>query len=295
MNGERMVSEQDELVLAKEPMGAALVTQAANDIWLANVTKAAENAPVLERAMSKILLASTRAEDWTIQGSGDKAKAGLGSAGAERLLKHFPISFCDWRREKEEWSDSNGKAYRWRYIATATLWGRQVQAEGNFSTRDRFLGFVNGEWRPLEDINESDIMSAARHVCIGVGIKTLLGLRNVPVAYYTEIMTSLGQKPSASSKVDRAQGSKGGLSDQDRKHQGELDNMIMEMVYGDKDEAKKMLSDLTSFQGDDGQIKSCDTLERLRAGWLERTLRKAKEIYTKFQQAEGGHEPGARG
>ena len=71
------------------------------------------------------------------------------SAGAERIGRNFPIHYRDVTWKKEEFQDGFGKAYRYIYDGYAELYDRTVYCQGNYSTRDEFLGKKGGEWRPL--------------------------------------------------------------------------------------------------------------------------------------------------
>lgn len=64
----------------------------------------------MKQAVETIMVSQTYPQDWTIQGQGDKARACLSSAGAERIGRHFPIRYRNVAWKKEEWQDSHGKA-----------------------------------------------------------------------------------------------------------------------------------------------------------------------------------------
>jgi len=143
------------------------------EVAIVRLEKIAELAPRWEQAMRVILVTATFPQDWEVFGTGDKAKACLSSAGAMRVAKHFPIRFFEVKSKKEEWTDSNGKAYRYIYEGKATLGDRIVFAQGNFSTRDKFLGFKDNEWRSVAEINEGHIRNAAYHIFMGNAVKEL--------------------------------------------------------------------------------------------------------------------------
>ena len=187
---------------------ARVMNEGDPDVSLAILEKKAELAPRMNKAINTILVTQTYAEDWTEQGG----KMCLSSAGAERVARLFSIRFHDQKAHKEEFSDTTGRGYRYIYECNASMGDREVFAQGAYSTRDKFLGSVGGEWRPTEDINENNIRNAAYHICIGNAIKALLGLRGIPAARFREIMAGAGQDPGKANSVKRGNGAQGGTA-----------------------------------------------------------------------------------
>jgi len=262
----------------------------------------------MKQAVETIMVSQTYPQDWTIQGQGDKARACLSSAGAERIGRHFPIRYRNVAWKKEEWQDSHGKAYRYVYSGYADMYDREVYAEGSYSTRDEFLGKANKQWRPLEDINEGDIRSAAMHIFQGNAIKELLGLRGIPQAEFERIMGRTGQNAGAASTVNRGQGTQGGTSAGDGAHQKELAEIciaianagqvaeptedgkgFMLMPMGESDDrtdierAKAICVTLSSFWSEkDKKRVSGKPASELKGRWLDATLAKARELKAKL-------------
>jgi len=187
---------------------ARVMNEGDPDVSLAILEKKAELAPRMNKAINTILVTQTYAEDWTEQGG----KMCLSSAGAERVARLFSIRFHDQKAHKEEFSDTTGRGYRYIYECNASMGDREVFAQGAYSTRDKFLGFAGGEWRPTEDINENNIRNAAYHICIGNAIKALLGLRGIPSARFRDIMAGAGQDPGKAASVKRGNGTQGGTA-----------------------------------------------------------------------------------
>ena len=166
-----------------------------------------------------------------------------------------------------------------------------VLAHGTYSTRDKFLGKASGNWRPIEDINENDIRSAARHICIGNGIKTLLGLRGIPSESLREIFESQGTKADAVKTVTRTKGSQGGTNADDLKLQKEIAAWLAEMYGAENiEDQKEALRGLTAFKGDKGKEVSCDSIANLKGKWLQATHHKLKEKHAEYEQMTGGGE-----
>ena len=128
-----------------------------------------------DEKLLEVVAAAAWSGDWTEYEDG---AAGLSAPGAERLLKHFPISFDRWLWEREEWKDGMGLAFAWTYRAYVKHGKSQIMAEGRYGNRDPF-------WRETNDADpkhdEADVKAGARHLCVADGIKSILGLRKVPV------------------------------------------------------------------------------------------------------------------
>lgn len=302
MDVEPEPEESQSMALAKT------VAEGDPELMLAHLEKKAKTAVAMKRAVEHILLAHTYPADWTIQGDGDKAKACLSSAGAERVARSFPIVYSGVKWAKEEFEDTNGKAYRYSYEGYAELYGRRVYVHGSYSTRDKFLGFANKEWRSKEEINEGHIRNAAYHVFCGNAVKELLGLRGMPAAEYQRIMQGTGQDGKKSQTVTRGQGTQGGTSADDSKHQSELAKICMEIAnmgrtvaiddggnyvltpLGEADErtpldvAREICKVLSGFKDKktDKWVEGKDSAKALKGKWLEATRSKAKELHERL-------------
>lgn len=255
----------------------------ADEGYVLALEKTAENAPRIITAMQKILVAVANDGDWVVQ----DGKAGLCSAGAERYLKFFPMRFTSWSCDKQEWRDNEGPAYRWVYRCTVEFNGASTQVEGRFSTRDKFLGFRNQQWRPLEEIDESDIRAAAMHICRGEGIKVMLGLRAIPEA----ALQKLGVPLKDARRVEHARGAQGGspaATGDDATLQKKLRTMLLDISNGDAAEAAKLLESTSGFPGKDGnQVPGKKRVEQLTGKWLGTTYGKIKDQYiAQFSPAE---------
>jgi hypothetical protein len=194
--------------------------------------------------------------------------------------------FSDWSYKKETFKDASGEGYRYCYSCNAHLNGRTIRAEGRYGTRDKFLGYANGNWRPVEDINENYIQNAAYHICMAAAIKAFLGVRGLSAARLKEIMGTVGKKAEATKAVKHNTGADGGASEDDRLRQHELYKLLSDMYGGVEADMKAALVELTSFKGKDGEIKSCDSIKAMKGKWLEGTLAKAKALHAKWIEAQ---------
>lgn len=255
-------------------------------------------------AINTILIAQTFPEDWTIQGG----KACLGSAGAERIGRMFNIRHgADVKCVKEEFVDDHGEGYRFIYSGTASLDDRSVHVQGSYGTRDKFLGFAGGEWKPVEDINENNIRNAAYHVFCGNAIKALLGIRNIPAAQYHAMMGKTGTQTTATSTVNRGAGTQGGTVKEDHDKQKELGEICLYIANSgstvesngsggfriiddtstdsELERAKAICITLSSFTGKDGQVVSGLVASQLKAKRLDVTLGTARKIKAQIDEA----------
>jgi len=182
------------------------------------------------QAINTILITQTYSEDWQQFGEGDKTIVCLSSAGAERVARHFGIKIFDVKSRKEEFTDTLGNGYRYIFEGYASMGDRIIYAQGSYGTRDKFLGYENQQYKPIEDINENDIRDAAYHIFTGNAIKALLGLRGIPAKRFAEIMGRAGEDASKLTKVTHGSGTKGGTSADDTKMQQELSKILIDMA-----------------------------------------------------------------
>jgi hypothetical protein len=298
MDTEHEPDESKSMELAK------VVSDGDPELMLAHLEKKAALAGRMRQAIETVLISQTYPQDWTVQGDGDKAKACLGSAGAERVGRSFPIRYRDVKHTKEAFTDVNGEGYRYIYEGYAELYERIVYVQGSYSTRDAFLGKTKGEWRDVADINEGFIRNAAFHIFTGNAIKALLGLRGMPAAEYQRIMGGTKRDPTKSPTVTRGQGTQGGSSEDDSKHQAELGKLCIEIANmgrtvvldsehkpvlgtlsdGDErsplDVAKDICKTISGFwsKKDNKWVDGLDSAKALKGQRLSITVAKAREL-----------------
>lgn len=264
--------------IEREPLEIVVpaIFNAADEARVEALEKAAANAPRVVKAMNRILVAIAHSGDWV---SHDGKKASLCSAGAERFLKFFPMKFLNWKREKQDWTDKEGEAYRYIYSATCVSGESEFLIEGRFSTRDKLLGFKNGKWKPLEEIDETDIMAAARHICIGEGVKAHLGLRAMPISD----LETLGVRVDQIGSVPYQKGGQGGApatSTDDKALQQKLISMALALSNGDTTEAGTLVETESAFKAKDGkEVPGKKNPKQLTGKRLEITYGKIKQLY----------------
>ncbi|KKN71384.1 hypothetical protein LCGC14_0421060 [marine sediment metagenome] len=196
-----------------------LEVEANPEVRLAMFEKLAELAPRFAQAQNTILAAMTYAGDW-LEFSGMMC---LKSAAAERIARLFPYKIEDGVvSRREEFTDAIGKGYRIVYEGYASCQGRRVWAMGCYSSREAFVARKGGEWKADEEINENNIRRAAYHYFIGNCLKSLFGLRAIPVEEWEKVMAKTGRPDAKTGKVPFKSGTKGGTSTDDSAKQAEL-------------------------------------------------------------------------
>ena len=283
MNNEITDIEVREIDSPETEVG--MITTFADANFIKSIKAAANNANEVENAITKMLLAITRPGDWIRMGD----KACLSSAGAERFIKHLPIRFRNVKWKKEAIDDELGKGYRYIYSGEARLGEKTVYAEGRYGSRDKFLGFKNGEWRQIEDINENHIQNAALHIFRGNCIKCLLGLRGLEWSDIEPILQQMGKDTNKATTVTHTKGGQGGTqaTDKDRQLQADIYKWLDEMYQSDMDAIKSALAEYTKFKGKDGNEVSQDSLKKLTGKWLQKTHHKVKEAYAEYIKLVG--------
>jgi hypothetical protein len=196
--------------------------------------KAVKYGQRLLQARNTLIRMFTYAEDWSVFGEGEKAKACLSAAGALRIVDkaNFPIQYRDVTSRKENILDKDGSVIGYRYVfeGYATLDSRTVHAIGQYSTRDAFLGKAGGEWRDPSEINESHIRTAAHTFFKGSAAKDLLGLKNIPLAEWERLTQTVGQDTTRATSVHHAQGTGGGITAGQRAMQDEILVLLQELA-----------------------------------------------------------------
>lgn len=234
------MSENETVEAGSEVVEANVVQSGMNAIIiegdpsaaLARIELIAELAPRWEKALRTILITATFPNDWEQFGGDEDGKMCLGSAGAMRIGKHFPMKWEEVVFIKEEWEATAkiGKGYRYVFSGFGVLGDRRVYAEGSYSSRDNFLGKANQKFKDVSDINEGHIRSAAYHVFNGNIVKELLGLRALPVEEYMELMNKSGQDGSRTTGHNYASGANGGTAKDDVERKKEFANLLIEIA-----------------------------------------------------------------
>ena len=162
-----------------------------------------------------------------------------------------------------------------RYLIITSLyvespWGRRIEVIGTRASDDPLYGKAGGVLRPLSEIDEGDIRKASYTNALARGISIMLGLRNMT-------WEELGVKADEVQKVERY--AKAEATDDEKKQQNEIREILTEIVGGDAMKALKPLEEVTSFVGKDGKaVPGVKAFSKLTGPRLEVTLGKAKDM-----------------
>jgi len=148
---------------------------------LENLAFVAENIEKYVEHQKKILetvLKFAEPGDWV---TFNNETAEIGFAGANRIRSPLGISFVNFKMKKIIGKDKLGDYYRYECEADCIWRGCKMTVFNRYGSRDKFFGKAYGEWKQLEEIDEGDIMIAARRGVIKEGVKIQLGLHHMPI------------------------------------------------------------------------------------------------------------------
>jgi hypothetical protein len=134
-------------------------------------------------------------------------------------------------------------------------WNNHEESEiGTCSTRDDFFGKKGGQYKPLSEVDLTDIKKKAMTNMANRLIKKLIGLS----FSWEEIAELSGNKikPETVSKVDFQGGARGGNTDSPdtKKLRGECRTMLLKLNEGENSGCVSMLIKMTEFTGKDGKL-----------------------------------------
>jgi len=257
-----------EIVTIPEPPAAG---EPSVDVLARMATKAEESVAHLIKLKAAVLKL-TNHRDWSII----DGEPYMEVTGAEKVAE-IGVRWYSITRRKMTDEDDEGRYYIWITEGTFEIAGRTIEAVGTCSSRDSFFGKRHGERLQESQIDQTNLIKTSYSNAVVNGVTRLLGLRSVSI----EELEAAGIDISKLPKVEYGEGTKGGVSPEDRKHQQEIGKLLMEMAQGDEDEARAMLIDFTKFEGDDGEVH-VDSLEKLRGKWLNTTLGKVRRAHKKY-------------
>lgn len=140
--------------------------------------------------------------------------ANLGASGCERIANLLGIKELNWKKPVKEWTDNR---LHFTYVTEADFEfaGRRIHVIHRVGTRDTFWT-TEYEWKneggknfkvkkvkPMADVREDYIEKASFRGARKEGIRTLMGLRNVPLRKLAELGFDIEQVHYASFKSDK--------------------------------------------------------------------------------------------
>jgi hypothetical protein len=237
---------RDETGLSQIPADKSLSVQM-DEILQASMQMARFSRQIVEKAVQ-----ITSPRDWVDQ-SGHPY---LTEAGGMKVASVLPVSIWCTEKPCKTWQDDDkGRFYIYQCEYGAAWKGGlgSVTAIGTASSRDKLLGTVEGEDRPLSEIDETNILKKCGTNGRHNAIVRLLGLQNLS----WEQVESWGIDKSKVVSVER-NGKRTKKDDKDpekaEKYRSEIRRMIMEMNGNDPKMAEEHLQRVTSFAGSDGNI-----------------------------------------
>lgn len=156
-------------------------------------------------SLQKIITVSlkvTNEQDWVDQ----QGKPYLQGSGAEKVGRLFGLSWKDIKTEKINSSDEKGPFYYYRTEGVFMLKGESIVAIGTCSSKDQFFAKRGGEFLPISQVDETNIMKSSYTNCVVNGITRLLGLRNLT----WDQLKAAGLESDRVAKVEYAKGGAGG-------------------------------------------------------------------------------------
>ena len=126
--------------------------------------------------MLAVAIRSTSTNDWVDQ----SGKPFLQSSGSEKVGRRFAVKIFDTDQTKEDYEDEDGKYIM--FTTTGKVGFNEVEyitVMGACSTRDKFFGKVGGAYKPLKDIDLTNIKKKSYTNFMSLGIQKLIGIRNL--------------------------------------------------------------------------------------------------------------------
>lgn len=140
--------------------------------------------------------------------------ANLGAAGCERIANLLGIKELNWKQPVKEWSD-NKLHYTYMTEADFEFAGRRIHVIHRVGTRDTFWT-TEYEWKkegdrnvkvkkvkPMADVREDYIEKASFRGARKEGVRTLMGLRNVPLKKLADLGFNIEEVHYASFRSDK--------------------------------------------------------------------------------------------
>ena len=241
-----------------------------------NLVRMAEFAEKRVKAIKRIKIAAlavTSVHDWVDQ----NGKPYLSVSGAEKIARLFGIS---WRIDEPELVTEGDGHFSYTYKGYFTLGSTTIEAIGSRGSKDGFFSKSHGEDIPPSEIDRNDVRKAAYTNLLGNGITRMLGLRGLT---WDEVKGA-GIDQSKISKIDYK---KKEMKKDVKELRDKIGSMLMEIARDDKEEASKLLEEITSFVAKDGkEVKGKKSLADLSEKAMPVTYGKVKEEYKKWKEQE---------
>jgi len=159
----------------REPNGETVVISAGLD--LQEFLAIAQKRLVIMPKLIQLAARRTSVYDWVDMGN----RPYLTGTGAEKIATAFGCRICNVKIEKRTSEDELGAFYFYIVFADVSLPQDlgSLQVIGTCSSRDQFFARKHGQWRPLSEVDETNIVKAAYTNMEVNGMSRLLGLRGL--------------------------------------------------------------------------------------------------------------------
>jgi len=221
-------------------------------------------------------LTVTTENDW-VDFSG---KPYLQKSGAEKIARLFGIGWKEPTMRREDKVDSKGPYYTIYFHGSFYLADKpeeMIHETGSCSSRDKFFGIKNEEYKDVEDVDETNITKKAWTNWVNRGIKSIIGLNNLT----WEQLQAAGLKKTAG-KVSFKKGEKGGTSQGTAEIKTKIGALCMFIAEGDKDKANEYYHQFADFEADDGKKVKAPILDKLSDKWAARVYGDLKKEFEKL-------------
>ena len=276
----------EEQVMALRPNGIEAeekeVVKVEEGIELA-IARAEKQVEILQKILA-IAIRRTTHYDWVDQ----QGKPYLTASGAEKLMPLFGVNLTNLTYEKRFSTDDKGQYYIYYYRGTFSWKGGSIEAIGACSSRDKFFAWDSNAktFKPLSEVDETNIMKAAYSNLLVNGITRLLGIRNLS----WEQLQGLGIDKGKVARVEY--GTKQATQDETKK-QNAIGRMCLEMADGDKNKAVRCLKTLTGFTAKDGkEVEGVTSVKKLTGVRLNIAYKNIKQEYENWKKIKGGNDVG---
>lgn len=148
-----------------------------SDISIERIVAEAEKRVDVLRRVLGVAIKRTNPTDWTDQ----QGKPYLTSSGCEKIAPLFGIKMEGVVNQRDEREDEKGKYYIYTFMARFHWAAGDIEAIGTCSSRDKFFAWdsVNKAYKPLHDVDETNIKKAAYSNLMVNGITRVLGIRSL--------------------------------------------------------------------------------------------------------------------
>ncbi len=242
------MNEQNEAKKEAETINQSVVPASSEITSIERTVAQAERYFNVLGQIRRMSIKLTNNLDWTNEGGNPY----LQKSGCDKIAGAFGVQIYDTTFVKETCKDDKGDYIMFTCTGNGR-WNNHEESEvGTCSTRDDFFGKKGGEYKPLSEVDLTDVKKKAFTNMANRLIKKLLGL-----SFTWEEIEKLSEgKVTAANvqKVEYGQGSRGGNTDspQTKSKRDECRAMLLKLSGNDEKSAIAMLIKLTAFTGKDG-------------------------------------------